>query len=86
MLRGMLAPPLYVIFCVLADYGRVCHACRLLSSTGKFDEAETLFREALGINERAHGNRHPEVASCLNSLAALLQVHQAYRGFIFMLQ
>lgn len=62
------------IFCVVADYWScVMHAA--LSLAGRFDEAETLFREALGINERAHGNRHPEVASCLNSLAALLQVH-----------
>ena len=43
--------------------------------SGNFDEAEALFREALGINERAHGFKHPEVASCLNSLAALLQVN-----------
>lgn len=44
---------------------------------GKFDEAESLFREALAIDEGAHGSRHPEVASCLNSLAALLQVFQS---------
>lgn len=42
--------------------------------SGRFDEAESLFREALAIDEKAHGVRHPEVASCLNSLAALLQV------------
>lgn len=45
-------------------------------SAGNFAEAESLYREALSIDEEAHGYRHPEVASCLNSLAALLQVRQ----------
>lgn len=54
------------------------HRCVIaVCSEGNFDEAESLFREALAINERAHGYRHPEVASCLNSLAALLQVRGA---------
>jgi tetratricopeptide (TPR) repeat protein len=43
-----------------------------LRNLGKFAEAEPLVRRALAIDERTFGPNHPNVATCLNNLAALL--------------
>ena len=43
-----------------------------LRSLGSFAEAESLIRRALAIEERSVGLSHPNVATCLNNLAALL--------------
>ena len=45
----------------------------LLRATNRFDEAESLMRQALAINEAAFGNQHPNVAAGLNNLALLLK-------------
>lgn len=39
----------------------------------KYGEAEPLYREALAIGEKVYGHHHPEVATNLYNLAALLQ-------------
>jgi len=38
---------------------------------GKYDEAESLYRQALALNEANLGPDHPEVGASLNNLAAL---------------
>ena len=43
-----------------------------LRNLGNFAEAEQLLREALSLDERTFGPNHPNVATCLNNLAALL--------------
>jgi tetratricopeptide (TPR) repeat protein len=43
-----------------------------LRSLSKFAEAEPLMRRALAVDERTFGPNHPNVATCLNNLAALL--------------
>jgi tetratricopeptide (TPR) repeat protein len=43
-----------------------------LRNLGKFGEAEELLRRALTFDERTFGLNHPNVATCLNNLAALL--------------
>ena len=43
-----------------------------LRNLGKFAEAEELLRRALTFDERTFGLNHPNVATCLNNLAALL--------------
>jgi tetratricopeptide (TPR) repeat protein len=43
-----------------------------LRNLGNFAEAEPLMRRALAIDERSFGPNHPNVATCLNNLAALL--------------
>lgn len=43
-----------------------------LSSTGRYGEAEPIYRAALAIREKALGNRHPAYAQSLNNLASLL--------------
>jgi tetratricopeptide (TPR) repeat protein len=43
-----------------------------LRSLGNFVEAEPLMRYALAVDERSCGLNHPNVATCLNNLAALL--------------
>jgi tetratricopeptide (TPR) repeat protein len=44
-----------------------------LRNLGNFAEAELLLRRALALDERSCGLNHPNVATCLNNLAALLQ-------------
>jgi tetratricopeptide (TPR) repeat protein len=43
-----------------------------LRNLGNFAEAEPLMRRALSVDERSFGLNHPNVATCLNNLAALL--------------
>jgi tetratricopeptide (TPR) repeat protein len=43
-----------------------------LRNLGKFAEAEQLLRRAVSFDERTLGPDHPNVATCLNNLAALL--------------
>ena len=43
----------------------------LLDGQGKYDEAEALYRRALGLFEHALGPEHYEVAITCNNLAAL---------------
>ena len=41
--------------------------------TGRFSDAESLYRRALKIDEELYGSQHPEVATVLNNLALLLE-------------
>ena len=43
-----------------------------LRSLGNFADAEPLMRQALAVEEQSFGLHHPNVATCLNNLAALL--------------
>jgi len=43
-----------------------------LRNLGNFAEAEPLLRRALALDEKRFGLNHPNVATCLNNLAALL--------------
>ena len=43
-----------------------------LENQGKYDDAETLCKRALTINEETLGSRHPDVAQSLNIMATLL--------------
>lgn len=43
-----------------------------LRNLGNFAEAEPLLRRALALDEKGFGPNHPNVATCLNNLAALL--------------
>ncbi len=42
-------------------------------TTGRYDEAGPLYREALQVTGRAQGKQHPDYAVRLNNLAGLLQ-------------
>jgi tetratricopeptide (TPR) repeat protein len=42
-------------------------------ATGRYDEAELLFREALAITGKTLGEAHPDYATDLNNLGSLLQ-------------
>ena len=42
-------------------------------SQGKYDKAEPLYKEAIAIDRKVHGNEHPDVACDLNNLAWLLK-------------
>jgi hypothetical protein len=46
---------------------------RLLQDTNRLQEAESLMRRALAIDEASFGADHPNVAIRLNNLAVLLQ-------------
>jgi CHAT domain-containing protein/tetratricopeptide (TPR) repeat protein len=50
----------------------------LLDSTGRYDEAEPLFRQALEVRRAALGEGHPDFATSLNNLAFLLQATGRY--------
>ena len=45
----------------------------LLHFQGKLDEAEPLYRRSLAMREKALGQDHPDVATSLNNIAALLE-------------
>lgn len=47
-----------------------------VSLAGKPDEAEKLGLRALSIVEKAYGPVHPEIATCLNNLSALLHARR----------
>lgn len=49
-----------------------------LHATGRYDQAEPLFREALQITRDTLGARHPTTANRLNNLAALLNATGRY--------
>ncbi len=48
-------------------------AAKTLLELGRFADAELIMRRALAIDEQSYGHMHPEVATDLNNLAALLQ-------------
>jgi hypothetical protein len=45
----------------------------LFDAKALFARSEPLIRRALAIGEASLGNDHPDVATCLNNLASLLQ-------------
>ena len=50
--------------------------CLFFVFTGKPQEAEELGTRALSIVEKAYGPMHPELATCLNNLSALLHARR----------
>ena len=52
---------------------RTGNLATLLAATGRYDEAEPLFRQALEIDRKTLGERHPLYATRLNNLASLLK-------------
>lgn len=53
----------------------------VFSLAGKPDEAEKLGLRALSIVEKAYGPVHPEIATCLNNLSALLHARRSARAY-----
>ena len=49
-----------------------------LNATGRHEEAEPLYREALDITRDSLGPKHPETGTSLNNLAALLETTGRY--------
>src|SRR6185503_19523521 len=49
-----------------------------LKTRGKYDEAESLYRQSLALNEATLGPDHPEVGASLNNLAALCEARGNY--------
>ena len=45
---------------------------------GKYDDAAPLYREAVEIWKKAHGDTHPLVATGLNNLAGLLKAQVSF--------
>ncbi len=50
----------------------------LLKATGRYDEAEPLYRQALEISRANRGETHPAYAASLNNLAILLKATGRY--------
>src|SRR5262245_4480113 len=50
----------------------------IAASRGDYRSAESMFREALVIHRRALGDRHPNVAMTLNSVARALSAQGRY--------
>lgn len=50
-------------------------------SQGKYDEAESLYEQAIRVSEKAHGPEHPLVTKLLNNYAMLLK-KQVKQDFI----
>ena len=51
---------------------RLNNLAGLLQATGRYEEAEPLFRQAMEIRGAALGTDHPDYAGSLNNLAGLL--------------
>jgi nephrocystin-3 len=51
-----------------------------LDLNARYEEAETLFRRALAICEKAQGPEHPDMATILNNLATLLEEKGNFEG------
>ncbi|MEH2302417.1 MAG: tetratricopeptide repeat protein [Nostoc sp.] len=51
----------------------------LYFSTGRYDEAEPLFQQALELRKRLLKDNHPDVATSLNNLALLYRSTERYR-------
>ena len=49
-----------------------------LKTQGKYDEAEPLYRESLGIRRKALPEAHPAIATALNNLAGLLKAQVSF--------
>lgn len=81
-LSNIIVSPMLNVSWKLAFCGSQVNQTILLIVSGqhKYENAETLYREALAIGEKAYGHHHPEVATNLHNLAALLhsQVRPTY--------
>ena len=53
---------------------------RVLSSQGKYDEAEEIHRQVLALRERVLGKDHPDTLTSMNNLAGIEQPRQIQRG------
>lgn len=51
---------------------RLSNLANLLSDTGRNEDAEPLYRQALSIDEKSLGSNHPDVAAGLYNLGILL--------------
>jgi hypothetical protein len=45
----------------------------VLSDQGKYEEAEAMHRQALGLREKALGKEHPSILTSMNNLATVLR-------------
>jgi hypothetical protein len=45
---------------------------RVLRDRGKYEEAETMYRQILGLRERVLGKEHPNTVTSMNNLAEVL--------------
>ena len=52
---------------------RLNNLAELLRATGRYEEAEPLYRRAMSITEKVLGAEHPALAKRLNNLAELLR-------------
>ena len=50
----------------------------LYKTRGRYGDAEPLYKQSLGIEEKALGPEHPSVATSLNNLAALYKARGRY--------
>ncbi len=50
----------------------------MLSSAGRFDDAESVWRDTLARMQRTLGSQHPDTANCYVGLAAV-ELHQGRR-------
>jgi len=56
----------------LNNLAALCHA------TGRYDEAERLYRRSLAVKEKLLGGEHLDVAMTLNNLAVLYKSRQKF--------
>jgi Flp pilus assembly protein TadD len=58
----------------------------VLSSRGKYAEAETMHRETLALKEEALGKKHPSTLISINNLAVVLSSQGKYAEAILIMQ
>lgn len=57
---------------LLSSIGQAC------KELGKYDEAEQMYREALGLYEKVLGREHPDTLTSMNNLALVLDSQGKY--------
>lgn len=63
----------YGFFTYIRHHQHDVYSIRSVISQGKYEEAESLYRRSVAIEENAYGRHHPEIAVALNNWASLLE-------------
>jgi hypothetical protein len=56
----------------------VSNLVAVLSDQGKYEEAEEMHRQALGLSDTVLGKEHPSTLTSVNNLATVLRDHGKY--------
>jgi hypothetical protein len=56
-----------------------CNLANSLHYQGKYDEAETIYRQTLALMEKVLGKEHPDTLLSMRNLTVLLKIQGKYK-------